>query len=85
MPKIFIAHRGCTLILPSLSATELPKDAPRWMRERTHGCWCSGWRATTRGLRIWRRGGWRKPEPGEVRRVKKPWLYELQHAFEGVL
>lgn len=32
------------------------------------GCWCSSWRETKNGLRIWRRGAWRKPEVREVRR-----------------
>lgn len=63
-------HHRCTLILPSLTAAQLrelhPGRVPRWMRERTHGCWCSSWRLTQMGFRIWRRGSWRKPKPGEL-------------------
>jgi hypothetical protein len=70
-----IAHSACTFILPSLSAAFAPKNAPRWMTERTHGCWCSSWRMTRNGLRVWRRGAWRKPKRGEVHKVK-PWLFE---------
>ncbi len=60
-------HRNCTLILPAPSASQLPTAAPRWMFERTHGCWCSGWRMTRNGMRVWRCGAWCKPKPGELR------------------
>lgn len=65
------SHRCCTFILPDASKPErLWKNSPRWARERTHGCWCASWRMTRNGLRIWKRGAWRKPKPGEVRRVR---------------
>ena len=63
-------HLNCTYIMPS----RLRKRAtdPRWLRERTHGCWCSSWKLLKNGeYRIWRRGAWRKPKPGEVRRSRR--------------
>jgi hypothetical protein len=69
MSELIPAHGGCTLILQVMDPSNLPKKAPRWRRERTHGCWCSGWRKTRNGFRIWRRGAWRKPKRGEFRMV----------------
>ena len=61
-------HRGCTLILPGrMPPANDPARAPKWWAGRTHGCWCSSWRKTRNGLRIWRRGAWRKPRKGELR------------------
>ena len=64
------AHRACTFILPDGRKHPWPAMAPRFLRERTHGCWCSSWRLTRNGLRVWRRGAWRKALPGDLRRVK---------------
>lgn len=63
-------HRNCTFILPAIAGHELPKGSPAWWRERTHGCWCSSWRLTSRGWRVRRKGRWAKPRPGELRRHK---------------
>lgn len=71
------SHRNCTFILDERPKPFGPRvhpylrrGFPRFLRERTHGCWCSSWRLTRNGMRIWRRGAWRKPKPGELRRVK---------------
>lgn len=68
------SHRNCTFILPNdnrgLSSIYTPK--------RTHGCWCSAWRLTRNGMRIWRRGAWRKAKPGELRQVKGHALERLR-------
>jgi len=65
------SHRACTFIIPDAKLPRPPTaGAPRFLRERTHGCWCASWRMTRNGLRVWRRGSWRKPKPGELRRVK---------------
>lgn len=64
------SHRACTFILPDGEHNHPPgRPAPRWLLERTHGCWCSSWKMTRNGLRIRRRGSWRKANPGELRRV----------------
>lgn len=74
------SHRNCTVILPGRPAPEAPK---RWMRERTHGCWCSAWRELKNGeLRVWRRGAWRKPCKGELRNVKHPERYQATETVE---
>lgn len=67
-------HLNCTYILPSPARTKFRKNpkTPRCYRERTHGCWCSSWRLLKNGeYRVWRRGAWRKPKPGEVRRSRR--------------
>jgi len=62
-------HLNCTYILPGRS---FPEGRERWMRERTHGCWCSAWKLLANGqYRIWRCGAWRKPKSGEVRRSRR--------------
>lgn len=68
-PAGWPTHRGCTYILRGKSYSWAKA---KWLRERTHGCWCSAWRETPRGLLVWRRGAWRKPEPGELRSTTRP-------------
>lgn len=56
-------------ILPGKS---WPDGREKWMRERTHGCWCSSWRQLPNGeWRIWRLGRWCKPKPGELRSTER--------------
>jgi len=58
-------HRDCTYILPSRSH---PEASQKWLREKTHCCWCSAWKLMDNGQwRIWRDGDWCKPKPGELR------------------
>lgn len=67
-PFRYLYHHGCTAILPSVSAVHAPPNAPQWMREQTHGCWCSAWRIGHGGrFMVYRRGGWREPARGEVK------------------
>lgn len=69
-PTAVVAHHSCTFILPALTRQNVGartwKKLPRWMREQTHGCWCSAWRLTERGWRVWRRGRWSIPRPSEI-------------------
>lgn len=69
------AHRRCTVILPAMPREKLPAGLPHWAYKRTHVCWCSAWRETRNGLRIWRRGAWRKPQQGELRMIANRWSY----------
>lgn len=66
------SHRNCSFILPGrVEGRQMYVEGlPQHVRERTHGCWCSSWRMSRNGLRIWRRGAWRKPKSGELRRVR---------------
>lgn len=67
-PFRYLYHHACTAILPSLDARHLPPDAPRWMREQTHGCYCSAWLINADGsLAVWRGGAWQAPSRGEVK------------------
>lgn len=72
-PRWF-AHRRCTYILdgrPSLSVASDPRY-PRFLRERTHGCWCSSWKLIDDGTwRVWRRGRWVRPKHREVYSPKR--------------
>jgi hypothetical protein len=61
-------HRNCTYILPGKS---YPEGREKWMRERTHGCWCSAWKLNDGQWRIWRLGRWCKPKPGELRSTER--------------
>ena len=63
-PK-FPTHLNCSYILPGKAN---PDGREQWMRERTHGCWCSAWKITDEGAwLIWRNGQWCKPKRGELR------------------
>jgi hypothetical protein len=64
-----VGHRRCTLILSSHLSTD-PR-MPRYIREATHCCWCSAWRRTRVGWRVWRNGRWLTPNKREVQRVSK--------------
>lgn len=64
-------HKNCTLILDA--KFEWPETCPAWMRERTHGCWCSAWKLTEEGMMIWRENMWQKPKKGEIHRMPKKW------------
>lgn len=59
-------HRNCSHILPGRS---FPEAEDQWLRERTHGCWCSSWKEIDGKMHIWREGEWQKPKPGELRRI----------------
>ncbi len=63
-------HHRCTYILPSnMAAHVAAKDIaslPKWMTSRTHGCWCSSWKLTGDGWRVWRKGRWLRPKPREL-------------------
>lgn len=80
------SHRACTFIMPDVSrrarsarGDPYPTDMPQYMRDRTHGCWCSSWRMTEHsGLLVWRRGAWRRPKPGELVRVRGASLARLR-------
>lgn len=63
-------HKGCTVICAD-TGRAWPRTAPKFIRERTHGCWCSSWRLTRNGLRVWRQGRWQKPRPREVQRRRE--------------
>lgn len=65
----YLCHRNCTYILPGRS---IPDAKQKWLREKTHGCWCSSWKMTENGLRIWKNGRWSKPSKGELRHSKNP-------------
>jgi hypothetical protein len=64
---IVMSHLNCSLILPGRS---LAGAKQQWLRERTHGCWCSSWRVVNGEYMIWRDERWQKPKPGELRRSK---------------
>ncbi len=64
-----MSHRNCSEILPARS---FPLGATQWLRERTHGCWCSAWSLTQEGeWLIWTDAGWTQPKKGEILK-KKP-------------
>lgn len=72
VPGAQYGHFNCSLILPGeMRRVSFGQASPPWWAGRTHGCWCSSWRLTKNGFRIWRRGAYRKPKPGELRRVKE--------------
>lgn len=81
-PVRYLYHFVCTAILPSIPRDKLPEQCPRWWRERTHGCWCSAWRMTRNGLRVWRGGRWAKPKPGEVKSKVVPRILVPERAIE---
>ena len=60
-------HRNCTAILPAVKRKEIDELFPAWMRERTHGCWCSAWKLDEDGQWwVWRDRQWCKPNKGEM-------------------
>lgn len=65
--KLIPYHQHCTVMFPKLDRL-MSKGAPKWITERTHSCWCSAWRLMRdETWRVWRKGRWVKPLPGEIR------------------
>lgn len=63
--------RKCGIAILPAADVKVRPDAPTWMHECTHGCWCSSWRWSFRiGWRVYRGGRWTPPNPGEVRPVR---------------
>ena len=71
-PGRYPYHWICTKIEPvskSLQERVLKSpNAPKWMRERTHGCWCSAWKQKEDGTFLhWRDGRWQEPIRGSIK------------------
>lgn len=61
-------HFACTKILPDPRKEGEKIQGPKWMIERTHGCWCSSWRQNEDGTFMqWRNGRWMRPIKGSIK------------------
>jgi len=65
-------HWQCTRLEPLndgyKTVIALSPEAPKWVKEQTHLCYCSAWKQNEDGtFRHWREGAWREPIRGAIK------------------
>ena len=72
-PGRYPYHFACTKILPSPKRETISPKAPVWMREATHGCYCSAWKQQEDGTFLhWRDNEWQQPRRGAIKSKPLP-------------